>query len=237
MKRVTPLSGIARIIGLLIAIALLLSLFLPLLRAAAQQGNDTTEALAEVPSTGASRPGPVVVSSASVSTPQPPPRREGVAPVEFQVDKIGVDAPIETGEVVDGAMQDPTGPWVVAWYEQIGKIGEGGNIVMAGHVDYWNTGPNGTAGPAVFWDIPHLNQGDIIRLVGEDGKPYEYAVDWVQQFDVATQLTPEVIQKDIIADTPGMETLTLITCGGDFDPATGEYNHRWVLRADQVQQS
>ena len=46
-------------------------------------------------------------------------------------------------------------------------------------------------------------------------------------------LTPEVIQNDIVGDT-GEETLTLITCGGTFDPATGEYNERWVVRANLI---
>jgi hypothetical protein len=215
-------------------------LLLPIVGAAqeAETGDEaTTEALAEVPTTGARRPGPVILASSLVTaateaeTPQP--QREGVAPVEMQVDSISLAAPIETGAIVDGAMLDPSGPWVVSWYEPLGKVGEGHNVVMAGHVDYWNTGPDGTAGPAVFWDIPQLPQGEIIRLVGENGEQFEYAVEWVQEFDVATELTPEVIQKDIVGDT-GQESLTLITCGGDFDPATGEYLKRWVLRANLV---
>jgi sortase (surface protein transpeptidase) len=123
-------------------------------------------------------------------------------------------------------MLDPSGPWVVSWYEPLGKVGEGGNVVMAGHVDYWNVGP------AVFWDIRNLPAGDVIRVVGEDGKNYEYAVQWIERYDAAG-LTPEVIQNDIVGDT-GEETLTLITCGGTFDPATGEYNERWVVRANLI---
>ena len=149
-----------------------------------------------------------------------------MAPVELQVDSVGVDAPIELGDVVDGAMQDPSGPWVVSWYEPLGKVGEGGNVVMAGHVDYWNVGP------AVFWDVRYLPEGDIIRVVGEDGKNYEYAVQWTQPY-MAEELTPEVIQNDIVGDT-GEETLTLITCGGEFNPDTGEYNERWVVRANLI---
>ena len=149
-----------------------------------------------------------------------------MAPVALQVPSVGVDAPIELGAVVDGAMQDPSGPWVVSWYDQLGKIGEGGNVVVAGHVDYWNVGP------AVFWDVRTLPAGDIIRVVGEDGKNYEYAVQWIERYEAAG-LTPEVIQNDIVGDT-GEETLTLITCGGTFDPATGEYNERWVVRANRV---
>jgi sortase (surface protein transpeptidase) len=225
------MTRLARVIGFLAVLALLLGLLLPLMAAAAQETNAdedvaTTEALSEVPSTGARRPGPVILAATRVAAAEPK-HVEGVAPVELQIDSVGVDAPIEVGDVADdGSMQDPSGPWVVSWYEPLGKIGEGGNVVMAGHVDYWNVGP------AVFWDVRDLPAGDIIRVVGEDGKNYEYAVQWTQPY-LAEQLTPEVIQKDIVGDT-GEETLTLITCGGDFNPDTGEYNQRWVVRANLI---
>jgi sortase (surface protein transpeptidase) len=224
------MTGMARVIGFLIALALLLSLLLPLVGAAAQESDAdedvaTTEALSEVPTTGARRPGPVILAATRVAMPEPEPV-EGVAPVALQVDSVGVDAPIELGNVADGVMQDPSGPWVVSWYEPLGKVGEGGNVVMAGHVDYWNVGP------AVFWDVRYLPEGDIIRVVGEDGKNYEYAVQWTQSY-MADQLTPEVIQGEIVGDT-GQETLTLITCGGEFNPDTGEYNQRWVVRANLI---
>jgi sortase (surface protein transpeptidase) len=230
MKGETRLTGMARAIGFLVALALLLGFLLPLMTAAAQETDAeedvaTTEALSEVPSSGARRPGPVILAATSVAAPTPE-HVEGVAPIALQVDSVGVDAPIELGDVADGIMQDPSGPWVVSWYEPLGKIGEGGNVVMAGHVDYWNVGP------AVFWDVRYLPEGDIIRVVGEDGKNYEYAVQWTQSY-MADQLTPEVIQQDIVGDTD-QETLTLITCGGDFNPDTGEYNQRWVVRANLI---
>jgi sortase (surface protein transpeptidase) len=230
MKGETRVTGIARVIGFLIALALLLSLLLPLVGAAAQEADEdtaTTEALSEVPTTGARRPGPVILAASRVASPEPAPQPvEGVAPIALQVDSVGVDAPIELGNVTDGVMQDPSGPWVVSWYEPLGKVGEGGNVVMAGHVDYWNVGP------AVFWDVRDLPEGDVIRVVGEDGKNYEYAVQWTQSY-MADQLTPEVIQGEIVGDT-GEETLTLITCGGEFNPDTGEYNQRWVVRANLI---
>src|SRR5215207_2513452 len=232
MKGETRMTGIARVIGFLAVLALLLGLLLPLVGAAAQETNAdedvaTTEALSEVPSTGARRPGPIILAATRVAAPEPEPEPvEGVAPIALQVDSVGVDAPIELGAVVDGAMQDPSGPWVVSWYDQLGKVGEGGNVVMAGHVDYWNVGP------AVFWDVRYLAEGEVIRVVGEDGKNDEYAVQWTQPY-MAEELTPEVIQNDIVGDT-GEETLTLITCGGEFNPDTGEYNQRWVVRANLI---
>ena len=229
LKQGTRRTGPVQARGLLIALTVLGGLLLPSANVAAQTTDAATEVLAEVPTTGARRPGPVILAATRVAAPEPEeePLPEGVAPVALQVDSVGVDAPIELGTVVDGAMQDPSGPWVVSWYDQLGKIGEGGNVIMAGHVDYWNVGP------AVFWDVRYLPAGEIIRVVGEDGQHYEYAVEWTQEYDVATELTPEVIQNDIVGDT-GQESLTLITCGGEFDPATGEYNQRWVVRANLI---
>ncbi len=236
MRRETGPTGLKHVRRLAIALTLLLSQFLPLSGVAAQETQEPqetqgAEATSEVPTTGARRPGPVVHASVRVRTPEP--EAEGFAPVEMQVESIGLDAPIEIGDIVDGAMADPTGPWVVAWYEPLGLLGEGNNVVMSGHVDYWNTGPNGTAGPAVFWDVPDLAPGDVIRLIGEDGQEIEYEVEWNELYNVATDLTPEVIQEDIVGNT-GQESLTLITCGGPFDPATGEYLERWVLRANML---
>ncbi len=227
MKQGTRLAGTARIIGLLVTLALLLGLLLPLAGVGAQEATsqgETVEVLSEVPTTGARRPGPVILNSSKIRAPGPPP---GVAPVQMVVDSIGLDAPIETGTIADGVMLDPSGPWVVTWYSQLGKVGQGDNVVMAGHVDYWDTGP------AIFWSVPSLQPGDVISLIGENGETYNYAIEWTQLFDVATQLTPDVIQNDIVGNT-GQESLTLITCGGDFNYETGEYLQRWVLRANLI---
>ena len=224
-------TGTTRIVGVVIAIALLMGLHFPPVGVAARQAdeNSVTEALAEVPTTGGSRMGPQVMASSRVAAPEPElqPVVQGVAPIAFQVDKFGIDAPIASGAVVDGVMQDPSGPWVVAWYDQLGKVRERNNVVMAGHVDYY------TVGPAVFWNVRELVPGDVVRVLTEDGEAVEYAVEWAQMYDVATQLTPEVIQTEIVGDT-GQESLTLITCGGPFDPATGQYLQRFVVRANQI---
>jgi hypothetical protein len=229
MKGNSRLTGLARILGILIAMALLLSLIVPLAGAAQEAEENTIEVLSEMPSTGARRLGPLELAGSRVPAPETPePEQvEGFTPIELQIDKVGLFAPIETGTIVDGAMQDPSGPWVVAWYDQLGKVGEGHNVVMAGHVDYWNTGP------AIFWEVPNLQPGDVIRVVGPNNETMEYAVEWTQMYDVATELTPEVIQRDIVGNT-GQESLTLITCGGEFNPETAEYLQRWVVRANLI---
>ena len=61
------------------------------------------------------------------------------------------------------------GPWVVSWYKETGRLGvEDENVVVAAHVDYWNVGP------AVFYNIRNLKEGDIVDLTGEDNNLYRY---------------------------------------------------------------
>ena len=70
----------------------------------------------DVPSTGASRPGPAdLVRPLTIV--------DAITPVGLAIETAGIDAGIEALRVVDGAMQDPTGPWVVAWYENLGALG------------------------------------------------------------------------------------------------------------------
>ena len=169
----------------------------------------------DVPSTGASRPGPANIVKERIIA-------EPVAPVGLSVEAAGIDAGIEAMRVIDGVMQDPTGPWVVAWYENLGAIGRAGNVVMAGHIDYWNVGP------AVFYNLSTLEPGDEVVLSGEDGNTYPFAVEWVRQYDSASMPLEEVA-----GPTEG-QSVTLITCGGAFDYASGLYLQRTVVRANRT---
>ncbi|MDP9363637.1 MAG: class F sortase [Chloroflexota bacterium] len=170
----------------------------------------------EVPSFGGRRPGPLDEPAAEEDRPS------GVAPVAIEIERAAVSAEIEALDIVDGAMADPTGPWVVAWYEDLAGLGETGNVVMAGHIDYWNVGP------AVFYSINQLAEGDEIGVTGTDGEVYAYAVEWVRQYDAADAPLDEITGRTTD------EALTLITCGGTFDYATGEYLQRTVVRASRL---
>lgn len=172
--------------------------------------------LGEVPSTGARRPGPVD------QAPLQAVRAPGLTPIALEIERAGIDAAIEPLRVVDGAMQDPTGPWAVAWYENLASLGEGGNVVMAGHIDYWNVGP------AVFYSIGQLAEGDQISVIADDGQVFTYAVEWVRQYDA------ENVPLDEVVGSTGTESLTLITCGGTFDYTTAQYLNRTVVRATQI---
>lgn len=162
------------------------------------------------------RPGPLGLNPAV---------EQPVVPLSITIPDADVNAEVERNQIVDGIMLDPSGPWVVSWYQETGKLGELDNIVMSGHVDYWDVGP------AVFWTVGDLEEGAPIQVRGENGATYTYEVEWVKDYEVAG-LTSETIN-EIVGPTD-YRALTLITCGGDFNFDTGQYPDRTIIRARLV---
>jgi LPXTG-site transpeptidase (sortase) family protein len=174
--------------------------------------------LGEQPTSGGARPGPVNAV--------PGLRAPGVMPVELAIKVIDLDAAIEQQEIEDGVMQNPSGPFVVAWYKETGRLGETqNNVVLAGHLDYWDVGP------AVFYDIWKLESGNKIHVTGKNGAVFVYKVEWVKDYKI-DDLDSAAIQ-DIIGPTKN-ESVTLITCGGTFDYDSGEYEARIVVRGNRI---
>lgn len=141
------------------------------------------------------------------------------APVEIIIPAISVDATIERTAIVDGAMGIPVDAWNVGWYPQISWPGAFTNVVMAGHRDWWGIGPT------VFYKLPNLTDGEMIYLVGADGKGATYKIFDVYSVDSNTNAS------DVVGDT-GTDILTLITCDGNFDGS--EYNSRQIIRAERI---
>lgn len=173
----------------------------------------------ELPTSGGVRPGPAGAF--------PGEERSGVLPMAIQIERAQVDAPIEEQEIIDGVMQNPSGPFVVSWYKETGRLGEINNVVLSGHLNYWDVAE------AVFFYVAELQEGDVIEVLGKDDEVYSYEVEWVRPYTVE-DLTPEIIQEEIVGRTP-VESLTLITCGGPFDFQAGEYEERMVVRATRVE--
>jgi LPXTG-site transpeptidase (sortase) family protein len=121
-----------------------------------------------------------------------------------------------------GVMIAPDNATDVAWYDFSAKPGFGGNAVFAAHVDYINVGP------AVFYNIKDLEPGDLIEVHQEDGTIVRYGVTVKQQYDVASAPVQE-----IVGATP-KESVTLITCSGEFSSISHQYDKRLVVRAERL---
>jgi LPXTG-site transpeptidase (sortase) family protein len=156
--------------------------------------------------------------------PTPEPTPASTAPVaRIQIADISLDAPVVTlGVDPDGTMQIPKGPKEVAWYTFSARPGYKGNVVMAGHVDYVNYGP------AVFWSLRQLKEGEEIVVTLADGSTFNYRIVSVTAYDEATAPVQE-----IVGPTTN-ESITLITCTGTFSRASHDYDKRLVVRGERV---
>ena len=154
------------------------------------------------------------------------------------ISKFGVEAPLTLKTVgLDGVMPNPNGADDVviydfsAWPGKGGAPGQGGNIIFSGHVDSGRAPcKNGTVPPpcqAVFWDLTGLRIGDEIEIK-MSGASHKYRVTTNQPIDANTG------PWDQIVSSTAEETITLITCGGDFNRETREYNSRQVVTAVRV---
>ncbi len=175
--------------------------------------------MGEMPTTGGMRPGPAGGAPLPLVV-------LGAIPVAIKVDKANINAQVEEQTIKNGAMHDPSGPYVVSWYKTTGKLGEANNIVMAGHLDWYGVAQ------AVFYHIGELKAGDDIAITGEDNEVYAYTVDWSKDYVVA-DLDAKAI--DQIVGATQTEQLTLITCGGTWDPDKLEYVKRRVVRASRAE--
>ncbi len=157
----------------------------------------------------------------------------------LRIPRIGVDAKVGAHTVGrDGLMAAPTGPADVVWYDMglwdgLGGVPGGGqNAVFSGHVDYADPVRYANVtyrGQAVFSQLHLLAQGDIIE-VDYRGQTLRYKVEWRRQ---VTSEGP-TDWSSIWSSNTGADSITLYTCGGDFNFQTREYADRVIVRANRI---
>jgi len=158
----------------------------------------------------------------------------------LRIPRLSVDAAVAPRLVdASGVMSLPGGPADVVWYDLSawagmgGAPGEGRNAIFAGHVDYAAYVPYADAdyrGAGVFEALAQLVPGDIVE-VEYGGDTLRYAVVWNQQLSASPDVTD---WGAVWSDRVSVDSVTLYTCGGDFDPLTQTYNDRTVVRAERL---
>ena len=185
-------------------------------RALAQDGDQVIEPIDGT--TGpAVAPGPLCLPSAGDGCVR------GPVPATLRIDTIGVDAPVEILETIAGEMQQPTDATHVAWYKETARLGEPGNMLLAGHLNWWGV-PE-----AVFYNLGMLAAGEEIIAGDHDGARWVYLVEWVRQVPGGEEPDDEVL------GATAWPAVTLITCGGTWDSAASAYDQRTVVRANLVE--
>ncbi len=157
----------------------------------------------------------------------------------IKIPVLGVDAPVARATVdANGDMPAATNPVEATWYDlsrypALGGVpGEGGNAIIAGHVDYFAHIPYADGvlyrGKGVFGSLSLLSPGDVIEI-DYQGKTLRYAVQWKQQVHANGGDWQQLFGSDT-----GGDAITLYTCTGDFSWTTREYSDRLVVRAQRV---
>lgn len=125
-----------------------------------------------------------------------------------------------------GELSTPNNIFDVGWYESSGKPGHGGTMLIDGH----NGGPNVLG---VFKNLPSLENGDVIEVERGDGVVFRYAV--VENVSVPLAESDIYMNTAMHSPEQGRESLTLISCTGEWSQSQGTYLSRQFTRAVLVE--
>lgn len=149
-------------------------------------------------------------------------------PRYLTVEKLGVkNARILPMRVnTSGELDTPRNIFDVGWYEASGKPGQGGTLMIDGH----NGGPHVHG---VFKNLPDLATGDIIKVERGDGAIFNYKV--VENKTVPLEDSDAYMSAAARSPEPGTESVTLITCTGEWSSKQQTYLSRQFTRAVLVE--
>jgi hypothetical protein len=169
----------------------------------------------------AARGGPPPIGTRSarlVDLPKAAERR----PASIRIAALGVAAPVRPVGVAAGLVEVPDEPGAVGWYRHGSSPGEPGSAVLVGHVDL-----DGRRG--VFFRLRELEPGALVTVGFARGAREAFRV-------VARRSYPKGrLPARLVFAESGRPYLTLVTCGGDFDAARGEYEENVVVVATLVE--
>jgi sortase A len=140
-------------------------------------------------------------------------------PTRLRIPAIGVDAAIEhMGLTSDRPMDAPRDYDNTAWYAPGPRPGEQGNAAIAGHID-------SKIGPVLFWELPTLQAGDEIVVVGDDGVERRFVVTGRESYQRANA------PLERISGSTTARQLNPITCDprSTFDRGKGGYAANAVI--------
>lgn len=141
-----------------------------------------------------------------------------VAPVAVTIPTLNLDQDLVELNVVGGTLQVPSQYDDIGWWRDGPAPGAPGSAVLVGHVD-------SPTGPAVFYRLSAIEIGDAVTIRRADGTKATFRVA------EATLYPRRSFPSSSVYRQHGRATLTLVTCGGTYDAATGQYTDNLVVTA------
>lgn len=148
-------------------------------------------------------------------------------PRYLTIEKLGIKNAriLPMGINEKGELGTPNNIFDVGWYVDSGKPGQGGTMVIDGH----NGGPHVHG---VFKTLPDLKEGDLIVVERGDGQKFKYKV--VENKAISLTDSNSYMSVALISPVPGVESVTLITCTGEWSEQQRTYLSRQFTRATIV---
>ncbi len=145
-------------------------------------------------------------------------------PRYLTIEKLGVEKSRVLAMSVNktGELDTPRNIFDVGWYEGSSKPGQGGTMVIDGH----NGGPHVHG---VFKNLPNLTTGDIIQIERGDGAIFKYKV--VENTSIDLNDSDAYMSTAMRSPETGIESVTLISCTGEWSQSQGTYLSRQFTRA------
>lgn len=149
-------------------------------------------------------------------------------PRYLTIEKLKVDKAriLPVGVNAKGELGTPNNIFDVGWYVESGKPGQGGTLIIDGH----NGGPHING---VFKKLPELKEGDIIKIERGDGEVFKYKV--VENKEISLDDSNAYMAVAAASPVPGVESVTLITCTGEWSQTQKTYLSRQFTRATLIE--
>lgn len=177
--------------------------------------------------------GSAAAESADAGTQSPPVARDAPqtpptvsdSGLALRIPALGVNARIVTlGVTTAGHLDVPHDGASVGWYDISARPGHPGSALLGAHFD-WD------GALAVFGGLSQLSAGDLVFVADGSGGEVTYEVT------LATSVDWQHSVAGLLASDGSVSSLTLFTCGGDFDATRGEYDERVIVQAVQLESS
>lgn len=145
-------------------------------------------------------------------------------PARLTIETVGVNAPIiPVGLTKDGDMDAPNNVTDIGWYNQSAKAGEGRySILLDGH--------HGVNERAVFEHLKKVKVGETILLTTDKGTVLTFEIR-----EIETTPYQEVdMKRALMPYKKGGQSMTIITCEGEYSQTKKTYDNRTVVYAERV---
>ena len=142
----------------------------------------------------------------------------------------GVSAPVEQhGLTGTGWLYIPPQPGVVAWDSDDAAVtADRGTAIIAGHINYVINGRTVVGALADLAEYAHGGIGKVVAVTLSSGDVVRFRIEEVRQY-TKRDLGGDATLRAQLFDQHGRygprqaARLLLVSCGGPFDPETGEY--------------